>query len=215
MRFIQLVAAVLASSLVACSKTPPPPPPVPEYTAETFYQSTTYFGTSVSADNRFILMGSDATGIYNVYKQPIDGGNPIQLTFSDDDAYYPVRWFPNDNRFLFTADQGGNELNHTYVANEDGLNIDLTPGDKLTSYPLGFSEDGQYLFISTNERDNRFFDLYRYDTRTYERERVFQNDQGYQVQEVSPDGRLIALSKAINNVRSELFVFDLQLVSVV
>ncbi len=209
MRFIQLVAAVLASSLVACSKTPPPPPPVPEYTAETFYQSTTYFGTSVSADNRFILMGSDATGIYNVYKQPIDGGNPIQLTFSDDDAYYPVRWFPNDNRFLFTADQGGNELNHTYVANEDGLNIDLTPGDKLTSYPLGFSEDGQYLFISTNERDNRFFDLYRYDTRTYERERVFQNDQGYQVQEVSPDGRLIALSKAINNVRSELFVFDL------
>jgi len=40
--------------------------PVPTYDAETFFKTTSVFGSSFSADESSILMTSDDTGVYNV-----------------------------------------------------------------------------------------------------------------------------------------------------
>ncbi|HAW94553.1 MULTISPECIES: S9 family peptidase [unclassified Arsukibacterium] len=181
---------------------------VPQYSAEQFFATKTYFGNDINHDNSAILVASDETGVFNLYRVSMDGKNWQPLTQSTTDPAFPVSWFPNDDRLLYTADQGGNELNHVYLREVDGTVRDLTPGDKLKAYFAGWHNDGSF-YIATNERDPRFFDLYHYNSKDYSRKRVYQNDDGYSISNVSKDGRYLALSKERNNADNNLFLVDL------
>src|SRR5690606_37653776 len=152
--------------------TPPPPSAptgTPRYDARTFYETVSMSGASFSADGTRILVSSDATGVFNVYAQAVTGGPPTQLTTSTKDSNYAISYFPKDDRFLFSADQGGNELTHIWVAELDGTVKDLTPGDTLKAMFLGWSKDKTAFYVTTNERDPKNFDLYRYTTDGYKR----------------------------------------------
>ncbi|WP_324828467.1 S9 family peptidase [Qipengyuania zhejiangensis] len=184
------------------------------YTAEQFFQSTSYSvgspeGFNFSPDGRFVLVNSDATGVFNAYLMPVDGGTPVPLTASADDATYGASFFPGDGRLLFTADNGGDELNHLFVREEDGTVCDLSPGEKVKAGFAGWSDDGQTFFATTNERDPAAFDLYAYDAATYERRRLFTNEGAFSVDAVSGDGRWVALSKANSSADSDLYLVDL------
>lgn len=181
------------------------------YSAEEFFKTTTVRGSSINHTGDSVLISSDESGIYNAYRVPVDGSKPTQLTFSTKESIYATSWFPKDDRFIYTADQGGNELNHLYVKEENGKTIDLTPGDKLRALFLGWHQDQASFFVASNERDPRFFDLYRYQTSDYSRARVFTNEYGFMVQSVSPDGNFVALSKSNSNSDSDLFIADLRL----
>ena len=172
--------------------------------------ATTNIGSaSFSADESRILFHSNETGIFNVYAIPVAGGKPVALTASKADSHYAVSYFPADDRILFTRDQGGNELNHLYVREADGSERDLTPGDKLKARFLDWSDDGTAFYVSSNERDPRYFDLYRYDAKTYARSLVFKNEQGLDIQDISRDGRWLALSKTNTTADSDVHLLDL------
>jgi len=96
------------------------PPAVPRYDARTFFATTAYFGASFSADEKHVLITSDATGVFNAFSIAVEGGEPAPLTNSKTNAAFGVGYFPNDDRILYTEDQGGNELNHLYVRETDG-----------------------------------------------------------------------------------------------
>src|SRR3546814_17804496 len=91
------------------------------------------------------------------------------MTTSTSDSTFAVSWFPNDARMLYSADQGGNELDHLYVREVDGTTRDLTPGEKVKAGFDGWSADGKSFYLQTNERDPAAFALYRYATDGYER----------------------------------------------
>lgn len=194
---------------------------VPLHDAETFYATTSISGADFSSDGRRILVTSDKSGVYNAWAQPTDGGPMEPLTHSTSDAVYAVAWFRGDERFLFTADQGGNELSHLYVHEPDGAEVDLTAGENLKASFLLWTQDGRSFFALTNERDPKFFDLYRYVVAGpipaaaievapgYARERVFENPGGYDVSDVSRDGRFVALTKSRNNADSDVYLVDL------
>ena len=140
--------------------------------------TTSLNGASFSADESKLLFSSNKTGIFNVYTVPVTGGEPTAITASTTDSTYAVSYFRNDDRMLFTRDQGGNELNHLYVRTPDGQERDLTPGAKLKAQFSGWAPDGSAFYVGTNERDPRYFDLYRYDAKTYERTLVLQERAG-------------------------------------
>ncbi len=181
---------------------------VKQYTIEEFLETTNYRGASFSPDNDKILVSNDATGIYNAYALPVDGGAPIQLTRSESDYVFAMGYFPEDERFLYTSDQGGNELNHVFVQTPGGEATDLTPGEGLKAAFYGWARDDASFFIGTNERDNRFFDVYEYQADGYDRALIFQNDDGYTFAAVSPDRRYVALSKTNTNADSDVYVYD-------
>ncbi len=183
---------------------------VPTYDAATFHETTTIFGASFSADESQLLMSSDETGIFNVYAQPFAGGDPKQLTHSTTDAHFAVGWFPEDDRFLFRADRGGNELDHVFAQDAAGEVTDLTPGENLKASFAGWSKDKKSFWVQTNERDPKFFDVYRYSASDYERSLVFRNEEGWQPGAVSDDGRWLALGQVIDNADSNVFVADLE-----
>ena len=100
---------------------------VPEYTIEQFMETTNLLGASFSPDRSKILVSTDETGILNAYAIPIAGGDPIPLTDSRSESIRVASYFPDDERFIYLADVGGNELDHVYVRELDGSITDLTP----------------------------------------------------------------------------------------
>ncbi|HMB89631.1 MAG TPA: S9 family peptidase [Rhodothermales bacterium] len=187
---------------------PEGPREVAQYSIEDFLETTSYTGASFAPDNSKILVSNNETGIFNAYALPLDGGAAIPLTNSTDNAVFAMGYFPNDERFLYTSDQGGNELNHIYVQTPDSQVTDLTPGDNLKANFLGWADDDASFFVGTNERDNRYFDVYEVQVDGYDREMIYENNEGYTLAAVSPDKRYLALNKTKNNADSDIYLYD-------
>lgn len=213
-------------ALAACAPAPVPPEPSAETSAtataaeavpvvkahpiEDFIDTTGVAGASFSPDESRILFSSNKSGIWNAYTMPASGGEWVPVTASTTDNTYSEAWFPADERKLVSRDQGGNELDHLYVIEADGSEKDLTPGEKLRATFIDFSTDGTAFYVVTNERDEKFFDLYRYDAKSYKRERLFENKGGYDIAAISPDERWLALSRSRTTVDNNLFLHDRQ-----
>ena len=210
---LALLAAVPDAAIAAAkpaAATASAPKPAKRYTIEQFMATVNIGGASFSADESRILFHSNETGIFNVYAMPVGGGKPVQLTNSKTDSHYAVGFFPGDDRILYTRDQSGNELNHLYVRELDGSERDLTPGDKLKANFAGWTGDETAFYVTTNERDPRFFDLYRFDAKTYARTLVFKNEAGWEVADISRDGRWLALAKVNTTADSDVHLADLK-----
>ena len=218
------VLIVVSLILIACGERRAPavseqvtPEPVvasiPKYGAEDFFETTTFglVGSAARAfshDGSSVLISSDGTGVFNVYALPLDGGPAEQLTNSDDNAVFAVSWFPADKRILYTYDSGGNELNHVIVREEGGSSHDLTPGDDLKAGFLKWSDDGESFYLTTTERNQQSFDIYRYSAEDYSRELVYENP-GFLISDISGDGRWVALDKPRSSADSDIYVVDL------
>ncbi|MCB1600134.1 MAG: S9 family peptidase [Xanthomonadales bacterium] len=217
-----LLPLLLVSALGACSKPPeqsvstaPAPAPVEparqikQYDIDTLLSSLRLQGADFSPDASKVLFSSNVSGVINLYEVPAAGGEPTPLTQSTTDSNYSIGYFPNDGRILYTADQGGNELNHVYVRELDGSVKDLTPGDKFKAQFAGFADDKQSFFIATNERDERYFDLYEYAVDGYARSLFFKNDSGFFPGNISRDKKLVTLIKANTTSDSDIYLHDL------
>jgi dipeptidyl aminopeptidase/acylaminoacyl peptidase len=181
---------------------------IPEYTVEDFLDTTTFYGASFSPDKSKVLVSSNESGVYNAYAIPVEGGDPEPLTTSTDNSIFAIGYFPEDERFLYTSDQGGNELNHLYVRNLDGSATDLTPGEGHKASFYGWAWDDETFYVGTNERDQKYFDVYEYTLDGYDRTMVFQNEVGYNFADVSPDRRYMVFSKTITTTNSDMYLYD-------
>ena len=180
-----------------------------QYSAEDFYKTTSIFGSSINHDASSVLISSDESGLFNVYKMPLDGSPATVLTNSTQDSVFGESWFPNDDRILFSGDQGGNEEDHVYVRELNGTIQDLTPGEGLKANFVGWHDNDNEFYVATNERDPKFFDLYSYQVKDYSRQLIYQNNEGYSLGQVSPNGQWLALGKTNSNADSDIFLVDL------
>ncbi len=184
------------------------------YTAEAFFKTTSFSMAApspyaFSAENGDLLVTSDESGVFNAYRVDIASGEKAALSSSQDSPIFAVSWFPEDDRFLFTQDGGGDELTHVFVQTPDGAITDLTPGDNLKAGVMGWAADGASFYLYSNERDGAAFDIYRYATGDYARELVYTNTEGLDLGEISPDGRWVVMARNNSNADSDLFLTDL------
>jgi dipeptidyl aminopeptidase/acylaminoacyl peptidase len=209
------LAAAHSPSLAATAAPAPKPAKAAHktpkrYTIEQFMATTSVSGASFSRDEKQILFSSNASGIFNAYVLPVAGGTPRALTSSTTDSTYAVGFFYNDDRILFTRDKGGDERNHLFVREIDGSERDLTPGDKLKASFAGWQPDGTAFYVASNERDPKYFDLYRYDAKSYARTLVYRNETGLTVQSISRDGRWLALGKPNTTADSDIYLYSVE-----
>ncbi len=200
------VTVMAVSSFAADSKTKRRPSK--QYTVEQFMTTVTVNGASFSPDEKELLFTSNETGIHNVYVVPVKGGKSTAMTHSTKDSTYAVSFFPKDRRILYTRDQGGNENNHIYVLELDGTERDLTPGDTLKANFGGWAKDKRAFYVTSNERDPKFFDVYRYSAKDYQRRMIFQNDNGMEIGAISPDEAWIALDQPNTTSDSDVFLYN-------
>lgn len=197
----------LVLGVVSCSESPRE---VQQYSIQDFLATTSYTGASFSPDQSMVLVSSNQSGIYNAYALPTAGGDPVALTHSTENSIFALSYFPDDERFLYTSDQGGNELNHVYVQEIDGTVRDLTPGENLKAMFGGWSWDRGSFFILTNERDQRYFDVYEVDTDDYTRAVLFTNTEGFNFVDVSPDRSTVLLSRTNTTTDSDIYLYSVE-----
>lgn len=166
LRKLRLSCALLATTALAACNSGAPDDSVntaaaatpTRYDARAFFTTTSYGlapGQAWSKDDTQLLAYSDSSGIFNVYALPAAGGEQQPLTSSSTDSTYAVSWFPEDDRVLYSADRGGNEIDHLYVRETSGETRELTPGDEVKAQFLGWSGDRQSFYVLTTERDPR------------------------------------------------------------
>ncbi len=181
---------------------------VEEYSIEQFYENTRIGGGEFSEDEKRLLMSSDESGIFNVYEINISDGSKKQITNSKDDSFFAIDYVPGTGDILYSADKGGNEIDHIYLLSDNGTTKDLTPGENEKAQFAGWSEDKNSLYYVSNKRDPKFFDLYKMQVGQWEPEMLYQNNKGLEVVGMSHDENLIALSQPITTSENKLFLYD-------
>lgn len=207
-----LKTLLLVGIVAACST--PEKESLKEYSIEQFMDVDQIFGSSFSPDDSKILLNSKQSGVYNGYSIDLETLERTQLTASEDDAQFARSYFPEDERFIFTGDQGGNELDHIFIKNTDGSELDLTPDSaKATLY--GWNNDRTAIHWTSNKRDPKYFDLYRTGVDGpssaeggFQTEVMYTNTNGFTPSAISDNERYIALSEFITTANSNIHILD-------
>ena len=187
------------------------------YTIEQFMDVKNIFSAGFSPNESKVLLGSNETGIYNVFELNLETGEKKQLTNSTKESIYPTSYFPADDRVVYTADKGGNEIDHIFVRNTDGSDVDLIADTAAKANFYGWSHDKKLMYYSSNSRDKRFFDLYRVDISGKPDEKslyptavAYENKDGLDPSSISRDNRYIALVKSITTNNGDMYLLDTQ-----
>ncbi|MEM6685215.1 MAG: alpha/beta fold hydrolase [Bacteroidota bacterium] len=193
----------------ACKKETPVQTTVKKYTIEQIMDNERVTSGSLSADNSKLLISSNRSGIYNMYTIPTDGGEYTPITQSDSVSVFAISFFPKDDRILYRMDNNGDEIFHLFVQNIDGTSQELTPTKGARASFFGWAKDKESFFYLSNERDNRYTDLYEMDVATFTPKLIYKNEDGYAIGEISDDKKYLALIKSINTNDNDLFIYEI------
>lgn len=183
---------------------------IKKYTIDQFYKNLSIYGGQFSFDESDLLVTSNETDIFNVWSIPVDGSDKKQLTNSTVESYFAVSYFPEDNRFLFTHDFGGDENDHLFVQNEDGTVVDLTPWEGSKSNFSGWARDFKSFGIMSNKRDSRFFDLYEVKIDDFKPVLAFENNEGLDIGAISDNKKYLALTQNLTTNNNEMYLYNME-----
>lgn len=182
---------------------------IQQYSIETLMSNNRSSGGYFSKDADKLIYSSDKSGIFNIYEVDLSTNEETQLTDSKEESFFVEGYSPNTGEVIYSADKGGNENSHIYLIRE-GNSIDLTPGENTKASYVGWTNDELGMYIISNSRDPRFFDLYKIDIVTLESEMVFKNDSGYNLNSISNNDRYLVLSLNLSRSEQKLFLYDVK-----
>jgi len=203
MNKINLLLFLLSAGLFAQEKNE-----TKEYSIERFYENIRIGGGSFSEDETKLLISSDKSGIFNLYEINIASGVQTPITSSEKESFFAIDYVPDSKDILYSADKGGNEINHIYLLKPDGTSKELTPAENEKASFAGWDNDKKHLYYLSNKRNPQFFDLYRMKVGIWEPEMLYENNEGYSITGISGSGQYIALEKSITTSENELYLLN-------
>lgn len=193
--------------LAACQN--PSPKEVPTYDIQDLFDNISISGGYFSSSEESLIYSSNETGIYNIYEVDITSGSTEQLTFSDQESLFVSSYVPNSTDFIYSADKGGNEINHLYLQRRGGETIDITPGENEKSIFYQWSQDNTALYYLSNKRDSRYFDLYKMEIDTWEPTLVYENTENLSIADISNNEQYLLLSQSVTTSENKFYFVDL------
>ncbi len=184
------------------------------YELPQFYGNEKILGGYFSTDDENLLITSKKTGIYNVFALAVDGSGQKQLTTSEVESFIAVSYFPDNSRILYRSDQGGDENDHLFMF-ANGTAKDITPQEGSKNNFFGWSRDDRSIYLTSNARDPRFFDVIKknigeLDGEIPVGEVLYENNNGLGLSAISDDERFVALAENITTSISNVHLFDRQ-----
>jgi len=180
-----------------------------QYTIEQLMNNQSVGAAGFSSDESKILVDNNTSGIFNVYELNVADTAMSPLTASKKESFFAVDYLPGSSKFIYSSDQGGNENAHLYLRDKgDTTAKDLTPWPNSTNSFAGWSADKKALYVTSNQRDPKYFDIWKLNTADWKPMILYQNDSGYSVSGVSKSERYIALTKDITTDKNELYLYD-------
>ncbi len=168
---------------------------------------------SLSADGAKVAYGSDASGQFNLWIQPSDGGSARQLTFFSDKAVREVAWTPDGSAVAITADTCGDEQYQVYVVPADGgepVLVSSGRGQHFLAEKTAFDRSGRYLLYCGNDREPASPDVIVSDLTAGTQLRFPGPADAYGFPlAVAPDGRHLLAGAIASNTKCQCYVASL------
>ncbi len=180
-----------------------------QFAIEQLYDNLAVNAADFNADESKILVSSNKTGIYNVYELNTVDTSMKPLTGSLKESFFANVYLPNSTDFIYDADKGGDENSHLYLVKQGTQEAqDITNWAKSSNSFFGWSADKKAMYVSTNKRDPKYFDLVKMDIGKWQPTMLFKNDSGLTPSAISKTERYIALNKSITTDKNELYLYD-------
>lgn len=181
-----------------------------QYSSAQFMSTVKTSGLAFSPDEARLLFTSDASGVFNACEVCLSDRSQRQLTHSTTENVRSVSYFPHDRRILVSRDRGNRENSVLCVLEPDGNEIVLTCGDEVQSFFHRWSFDGHSFYLSTNERDQRLYDLYKINAHTFERRLIYRATEKFYCCAISLDEQYVLFVQSARKSDSDIFLYDVQ-----
>lgn len=185
---------------------------VPQYAFEQFWATRRCYGVDFSPDTKFVAYVTDISGQLNLWKQPTDGGYPLQLTFFDEQAVRSFAWRVQGD-VIFSADFQGNELYQLYRLLPTGVTAErLTDRDEVR-HEFGrdnLSKDGRTVAYAANANKPMDMDAFVRDLKTGETRCLTKGGGIFFPNRFSPDNRHLVITRLNSTMDTDLFLCDLR-----
>ena len=182
---------------------------IKQYSIETLMSNNRSSGGYFSKDANKLIYSSNKSGIFNIYEVDLKTYEETQITDSEEESFFVRGYSPITGEVIYSADIGGNENSHIYII-RDGKSIDLTPGKNTKASFFGWTNNELEMYVISNSRDSRFFDLYKIDVETLSSEMVYKNDIGYNLNSISNNDNYLVLSLNISRSEQKLFLYNVK-----
>jgi dipeptidyl aminopeptidase/acylaminoacyl peptidase len=151
-----------------------------------------------SPDGKQVVVSTNLTGRYNLWRMSADGSWPVQLTRSDD-RQSGITISPDGKWVVFQSDHGGDEMYDLYATPlAGGETTDLTNTAQVSETGARFSPDGRYLAFEVKPKTSPITNIAVMDMAT-KVVRVLTHeatsDNGWQVAAWTPDSSSIIANR--------------------
>jgi Tol biopolymer transport system component len=103
-------------------------------------ENQTVEGVGVTTDGKWLVFDSNRGGNSDIYKMPIGGGEPIQLTKDPADDFIP-QWSRDGRQIVFHSWRNGNR--DVFTMDADGSNLSQVTSDSVHEMYPDWAPDGQ------------------------------------------------------------------------
>lgn len=169
------------------------------------------FGPTLAftADGTGVLFVSNISGQFNLWRVPVTGGWPEQLTAYTDSTVRSIA-VRNDGLIAFSADADGDEYHRVYLL-EDGWPREIAGGDEVqhTLTADAFSPDGTQIAYAANARKPTDGEVWVCDVGGGEARPVFGEDMYAFPAGWSPDGTKLLTLEFRGNTDQSLHLVDI------
>jgi dipeptidyl aminopeptidase/acylaminoacyl peptidase len=166
-----------------------------------------------TADGSQLLFASNMSGQFNLWRVPVEGGWPDQLTAFTDETVRGAGVSPTDGRILLCADHDGDEFHQLYMLDsERSWPHKLTDEPEVQHYVSGaaWSSDGTKFTYAANARNPSDMEVWVRDVGTGETRAVFGEGMFSFPGHFSPDGSKLLTLDFRNNSDASIHLVDLE-----
>jgi dipeptidyl aminopeptidase/acylaminoacyl peptidase len=165
-----LVAILIVGGLTLCGMARADELRPPRIPLEDFFRLPEKAGFQISFGGKHYAFLQPWNDRLNIYVQALESSEePLRITSVEERDIRSYTW-ANDERLLYMQDTGGDENYHIFGVNRDGSDFkELTPFEGVRTGILDIlKDDPEHVLMVMNQRDRRFFDVYRMNVYTGE-----------------------------------------------
>ncbi|MBI3912931.1 MAG: S9 family peptidase [Chloroflexi bacterium] len=188
-------------------------PTFEQFSAVRRYGGNSGFSMAWSPDSEWLAYVCNITGHWNVWKQPADGGYPVQLTFFTKNSARNVAWSRDGKTILFNADIDGNELHQLYTIPARGgtpTQITDAPNAQHSISPSAFAPNNRFIAYAANDLDPRNLNVLMRDLKTGAVTRLIADEGNFVPASWSPDGHSLLCAQIHLNTDIDLILVDVK-----
>ena len=164
-------------------------------------------------DGAHALFVSNISGQFNLWRVPVGGGWPQQLTSFTEETVRQIAVSPRDGTLVLTADPDGDEFHQIYRLDPDeGWPDQITDAAEVQHFvgAGAYSPDGKRLAYGANARTPTDVEVWIRDLATGETQSVFGEGKYAITADWSPDGTKLLAVDVRNNSDSSIHLIDLE-----